>query len=362
MKILLVIDNLGSGGAQNQMTLLALGLSKRGCHVDVFTYHPQDFFKKRLDDANIKVYFEKKKGKVGVNVVKSLVSIIRANEYTTIISFLETPNLYASIAKILSCRKVRLIVSYRSMTTFESLSLTRLYLQRLVNKVANIIVANSHHEKERWIARYPSQKSKWHTIYNTVVMFDNNVPTSNRQNYLVVGSIGPDKNGLTIIEAIYILKSKGINVKITWIGQKVYEIAQRKAYINAMTDCIERYKLEENWTWKDPTHDLTTEYTQHRALILASKTEGLPNVVCEALSVGTPCIVSNTLDHPILVEEDVRGFLFSPDDPRALAYAILRCESLSEIQYKEISEASMSYSRKTFDYDTFINKYLALIK
>lgn len=343
------------------MTLLARGLSSRGYHVEVFTYHPQDFFRKRLEDAQINVYYTRKQGKLGVNVVKTLTSIIKVHDFSTVISFLETPNLYAALSKILSGNNVKLILSYRSKTTFETLSLTRLYLQRCVNNVADTIVANSYHEKERWVAKYPSQATKWHTIYNTVVMVDGKMLTSNRHNYLVVGSIGPDKNGLAIIEAVYILKSKGIDVNITWIGQKVFEIAERKAYINAMIESIKSYKLEENWTWKDPTHELSTEYENHKALILASKIEGLPNVVCEAMSLGTPCIVSNVLDHPVLVEDGVRGFLFEPDDAQSLANALVKCESLSEHEYADMNAACFSYSRKMFGLDTFINKYSALI-
>ena len=45
MKILIVIDNLASGGAQRVQISLALALINKGHVVDFFTYKKEDFFK-----------------------------------------------------------------------------------------------------------------------------------------------------------------------------------------------------------------------------------------------------------------------------------------------------------------------------
>ena len=54
MKILVVIDSLGSGGAQRQKINLAIGFSKKGYDVDIFTYYKNEFFKIK-DDFNNKI-------------------------------------------------------------------------------------------------------------------------------------------------------------------------------------------------------------------------------------------------------------------------------------------------------------------
>ena len=77
MKILLVIDNLGSGGAQNQMTLLAQDLKNQGHEVHIFTYFPQDFFKERIEESNIHHFYVPKKDKIGWNVFTTLASILK---------------------------------------------------------------------------------------------------------------------------------------------------------------------------------------------------------------------------------------------------------------------------------------------
>ena len=45
MKLLLFIDNLGSGGAQRQLIGLAVMLKQYGYEVKVCTYYPHDFYK-----------------------------------------------------------------------------------------------------------------------------------------------------------------------------------------------------------------------------------------------------------------------------------------------------------------------------
>ncbi|MBW1971452.1 MAG: glycosyltransferase [Deltaproteobacteria bacterium] len=58
--------------------------------------------------------------------------------------------------------------------------------------------------------------------------------------------------------------------------------------------------------------------------VLPSLSEGLPNVVLEALSTGLPVIASNVGGINEVITEEVNGLLFKPGDPEDLAKAILR--------------------------------------
>ena len=53
MRVTLVIDHLGCGGAQRQLTILATMLRARGFSTTVLTYQPHDFFRNSLEAANI---------------------------------------------------------------------------------------------------------------------------------------------------------------------------------------------------------------------------------------------------------------------------------------------------------------------
>ena len=58
--------------------------------------------------------------------------------------------------------------------------------------------------------------------------------------------------------------------------------------------------------------------------VLASKYEGYPIAVMEALSVGLPVVSTDVGGVPETVTEGVEGFLVPPGDPEALAAALLR--------------------------------------
>lgn len=358
-KILLVIDNLGSGGAQNQITLLAIGLKNKGYDVTVFTYYPQDFFKSRLDENSIKLIITTKKDKLGLNVVFSLIKFLKINKFDVVISYLDTPNLYVSIAKLFI--NFKLIISYRSSTSFSNLTYFKKNIKIWVNNVADFIVSNSHHEKENWINYQPVVKNKFKTIYNLVVQ-----PKINKLNFnfkskelriLSVGTLSPLKNVEYIINSIYNLKKSGFgNFHYTWIGRKYFN-NHDDLYYNKILELITFYDLSNNFTFLEPERNIDSYYLENDVLILASLTEGLPNVVCEAMSFGMPVIVSNVLDHPKLILNNINGFCFNALDPNSLSEKLQEFSRLSFDKRNEMSFNNLKRSKELFNEDIIIAEY-----
>ena len=65
MKILCVIDSLGSGGAQRQMVNLARGFKSKGYDVEMLIYYPQlNFFRPEVEKAGGRIHEKKKKKRV----------------------------------------------------------------------------------------------------------------------------------------------------------------------------------------------------------------------------------------------------------------------------------------------------------
>lgn len=65
VKILFLIDNLGSGGAQRQMTTIACLLKNRAYDVSFLVYSEENFFRKCLVDNNIQVVTISSKNVIG---------------------------------------------------------------------------------------------------------------------------------------------------------------------------------------------------------------------------------------------------------------------------------------------------------
>ncbi|MGA7743930.1 MAG: glycosyltransferase family 4 protein [Polyangia bacterium] len=73
-------------------------------------------------------------------------------------------------------------------------------------------------------------------------------------------------------------------------------------------------------------------YTASDALVLPSWAEGMPNVVLEAQLMGLPVVVTRQANWDAAVSTGYSGYVVSTGSPRALAEAMRRLMSLSEIE------------------------------
>ena len=221
-KILLLIDNLDSGGAQNQMVLLAQGLLKEGFKPVILSYFAgSGFFKHKLESKNIDHVLISKKGKIGFNVIKGLKDYIQKEEISTAISFMNTPNSYLAMCKFFYRLNIQIIISHRMSTDLDRMFCIRKFALKWVNNMADHIVCNSNHERENWLQHQPKIKAKIHTIYNGVDDDLFKPPGSLRKRnrrLLVVGSLSQFKNGLLVLKAIKNLKEDRVDpLKLIWI-------------------------------------------------------------------------------------------------------------------------------------------------
>src|SRR5580700_8717267 len=142
MKLLLVIDHFGSGGAQRQMVELACGLEGRGHTIELFVYFPQlNFFRARLQQRQITVHEQEKSSGGSVKVVRNLAALIRRGGFDVVVSYLSTANIYAELA-IVAAPQTRLVVSERTSDQDDKSAIGAL-LRRLLHVFADQVVANS---------------------------------------------------------------------------------------------------------------------------------------------------------------------------------------------------------------------------
>lgn len=366
MNLLLLLDNLGSGGAQNQWTLLAKGLKEKGYKVTVATYYPQDFYKKVLSDNGIEHVLIEKKSRLGISFFLKLRKLVKEQKFDTVISILNTPNFYAALLKWSLGSKAKFIISHGSKTDFSKISWLQEKTRSWTNKVVDVVSCNSYHENENWVDHQPSIKHKMYTVYNGVNPEKFYPPVNERgiqRKLLAVGSISPMKNGMIVLKAIKQWKDLGKDkFKITWLGRVDENLAYRKEYAEQMFAFIDEHNLAEWISIEEPTSEILKCYHEHDALLLASTTEGLPNVVCEALTTGAPVIISNILDHPRMVEDGVEGFTFDPYSAESLVEALSKFFNLSDNEYQRMQAATVEKAIRLFSLDSFVGGFEKLIE
>ena len=117
-KILCLIDSLGSGGAQRQITGLACLLKSSGYDVKVLWYHKEDFYKDILDLNGVGYANPICSGTV--DKMSAVLREIRSFTPDVVVSYLDGPCIIACLGKMLGYG-YKLIDSERNTTQMLSL-------------------------------------------------------------------------------------------------------------------------------------------------------------------------------------------------------------------------------------------------
>jgi glycosyltransferase involved in cell wall biosynthesis len=136
-----------------------------------------------------------------------------------------------------------------------------------------------------------------------------------------VGRLDHNKGQWLIVEA---LKKIGLDelrqrrIKLALIGagedREKLEGISRAAGLSEIIHFAGQINPEKICTW----------YNAANVKILASRREGSPNVVLEALACGTPVVASLAGRNAVVIEEGKQGILFPPEKDEALKAAILQ--------------------------------------
>ncbi|RZK27008.1 MAG: glycosyltransferase [Flavobacterium sp.] len=359
MRILCFIDSLGSGGAQRQLVNLGIGFKERGHDVSFLTYHHEDFYVNVIINNAIKYTCIEE-----ANLVKRLLKIrkfIRSGNYDVVISFLEAAVFMSEIAGF-PFKNWKLIVGERSANPniFKSVKL-RLY--RWCHFFADHVVANSHENIDIIAKINPLlPKSKYKVIYN---MIDANIwapsvryiPNNGKlTNIVIVASHQYLKNLKGVIEGVNMLSIENKNkIHISWYGRKCVDGSYEEAQV-----LVDKYRLKPIFSFYDATSDILEKMQNADAVGLFSFYEGLPNVICEAMAVGKPVVVTPVSDLPILIKEN--GIICKSSNPDAIASALNSFLELNLDQRKEMGLALRRYAIELFSKEHILDKYEELMK
>jgi glycosyltransferase involved in cell wall biosynthesis len=347
------------------MVELACGMASRGHAVEFVVYFPKlDFFRPRLDELGIKIHCFPKGSRLSLRTLFGLARLLRVERYDVAVSYLRTPSVYLELAGIVS-PTTRVVVSERSSYLRESPGFGQ-WAERALHSLAHRVVANSRSHAEWLRARFPWLSTKVVCIYNGVAIPDATYPTNFPQvphqlRLLVVGRVGPEKNALNLMRACISFEQRyGWAPQVTWVGKR--DVSPSGIEYCAKIDefLAKNPSVEQNWHWLGERADIVELLSDHHALIHASFFEGLPNVVCEALTVGKPVLLSNVCDHPYLVTQGERGFLFDPHEPDSIVDAINSLAALDEAAWRRMTSACLEYAQRELAIGTMLDRYECL--
>lgn len=355
-RILLITEKLGSGGAERQMCGLASMLTKAGYPCRLITYVENQFYEPYLRQHGVDYKFVPELWDKKTRILKAA-RYVRQYKPDVVISFLPSVNKTMCLAKLFF--KTKLVVSERNNNT----CITRGdKIQFYLYRMADAIVPNSNSQGKFISNNFPFLSKKVHPIINFVDVnrFTPSVtPVRNEKLRVVtVARYAHQKNVLTYLKAVRMVKDMGLNLHFDWYGDK-------KCYATYYAEIEKEYQqldIADYLTLHNPNQNIEEEYRKADIFCLPSLFEGYPNVVAEAMSCGLPILCSNVYENPYIVEEGVNGFLFDPKKPEAIADAIKKMVRLSYENRQEMGKRNRQLCLKRNTEEAFLKSYVELIE
>jgi glycosyltransferase involved in cell wall biosynthesis len=185
--------------------------------------------------------------------------------------------------------------------------------------------------------------------------------TNGRLHVLGVGRLVAKKGFDVLVEACAELDRRGVPFDALIVGQddKHGDAVRRRIAERGLGDKI-------RLPGAMGPRELLEQYRRAGALcmpcrLLPDDRDGIPNVLVEAMAAGTPVVATAVSGIPELIQHEVNGLLVDPDDPGALADALVRLH-LDPALAARLRAAARATVSDRFDGDRLARELAALFE
>jgi L-malate glycosyltransferase len=320
-KVCLLIGQLGRGGTEKQVLLLARGLHDRKIDISVLVLFEGGPLEGELRQTGIRVihFGFRRLGTVrtaatNMAAFARLVAHLRREKPDVLHAFLLHSYLLAAPAARMAGLPV-LVAGRRSLGTFKEGHRFALTMERLATRATDLLIANAHAVAEDTIRREGVVPEKIAVVYNGLPesAFDK-VPPASVDTLcpvvLCVANLRVYKGHSYLLEAINHLYRHGrkCTLLLAGDGDQQYALEQQAGALG----------IDVRFLGSCP--DVRPMLARADVIVLPSLHEGMSNAVMEAMAAGRPVVATNVGGTPELLRG--RGILVAPADPGAMASAI----------------------------------------
>lgn len=354
MKILLVISSLSSGGAERVMSDMANYWAIKGFSVSLVTLNAwvDDFYE--LNDNVNRISFKSARpgsgmvNKISFNIgrIFQLKKIIKENEPDIVLSFLDVTNITTIVAT--QGLKTKVVVSERIDPAINPLlNKFWFYLRRFLYKQADIVVAQTK-SASAWLDQSCNVQS--HVIPNPLrKLIKHDV---DRENKIVsIGRLDNQKGHDVLIKSFSYVEKE--------YPEWTLEIYGKGPEKQSLNNLIADLNLQSKVSLKGVTHDVEKVLSKAGIFVLASRFEGFPNVLLEAMSLGCPVVSTNCKSGPSeIIKDGVNGYLVDVDDEQQLSKKIAFL--IENPAKREILSASAESIKDEYSQEKIMKKWEVL--
>ena len=174
------------------------------------------------------------------------------------------------------------------------------------------------------------------------------------ENLFLLGAIArfdPQKDLQNLIAACGILVKKEIDFHLILVGPK---LDLNNIELN---NWIKEENIEHKVTLLGARDDIPQVMNALDILVLSSRGEAFPNVLCEAMACGTPCVSTTVGDAALIV--DKTGWLVPPSNSTQLAEGMMAAKEAwqNKIGWQTMKETARNRIESNFGIDKMVQGY-----
>jgi len=359
IKVLEIIDSLGSGGAESLLKNFVLEAKKNNIfNIEIATLYSNAIFKEEIKNAGIPVWDLNLKYKYDLKGILKIITLIKKKKYSIVHVHLFPANIFAAVASLFLSEDIVWIFSEHSIyNRRRSFKIFKILDSFTYSRYLKIICVSKQVQCAlvKWL---PSLKDKTIIIPNAVPV-PKFLSSNSLKIYdiLFVGRLTQAKGVDILLKAVKILKNKHSKyLKIAIAGD-----GPLKENLNNMAVEL---GVDGEVEFLGVRKDIEELMISSKIFVLTSRWEGLPMVILEAMSRGMSIIATRVGGIPEIIENGKEGILISPEDPETLAQAINDLLENEELQEK-LSQAAYRKVRENYSIEAYsanmLNFYGSLV-
>ncbi len=357
-KLVLLIRDLGFGGAQRQLVTLARGLHGSQFDVTVVTFYGGPLAAD-LEAAGVPHHSVGKRQRWDLfGFFWRLARLLRRLRPGFVHGYLAESNLMALLLKPF-CGWPRVIWGVRDSESdahqWGVLGKASFKLNCLLSRFADRIIANSAAGR-RWYRErgFPLEDDRFVVVPNGIDIgrFQPRPELAPSDPVLgIIGRLNPMKDHPTFLRAVALVTQEHPEARFEIIGDGP------PSYLADLQ--IRAHNLPV--TFHSAQSDLENVYPRLSALVSSSAYgEGFSNVLGEAMACGVPCIATDVGDANVVLGDT--GFLCPPRDAAALASAMKRFLALSAGERAALSRKARQRIEQNFTIPQMINRTAKVVQ
>ena len=357
VRVVLVVDDLGYGGAERQVVELANNMDRERFEVHVCALSNHLPLRDQLKLAERNLHVIERKIRFDFTVVLRLALLLRRLKADIVHGHLFSAEIASRIAGRLAGTKV-VAGSERNANRIE-IRRSNVLVYKLTQWCVDIIIANSNAgaESNRKIFKLPS--SHYRVVHNGVdtERFYPMDGTAMRRKLgipaqcPVIGAFASfkrQKNHAMLFRSFKLVLDSLPEARLLLVGDLPTDSRGRLDTYRAQLDClIDDLGIRQQCMFLGHQNHTEHIYPACDITVLSSFHEGTPNVLLESMACGVPVVATNVCDNEYIIRDGETGHLVKVGDEAGMAYKITRLLA-DHARRQEMGRSGREWVRREF--------------